>query len=56
MVYFKLKMVLMAKEDFMKPVLTIIVLAFFVVSLAGCLYTHITVPYGTELNKTELGH
>ena len=40
----------------MKPVLTIIVLAFFVVSLAGCLYTHITVPYGTELNMTELGH
>ena len=40
----------------MKPVLTIIELAFFVVSLAGSLYTHITVPYGTELIKTELGH
>jgi hypothetical protein len=40
----------------MKPVLTIMVLAIVAISLAGCLYSHITVPYGTELNRTELGH
>ncbi|HXY53525.1 MAG TPA: TRL domain-containing protein [Nitrospirota bacterium] len=40
----------------MKPVLTYIVLALVAISLAGCLYTNVIVPYGTELNKTELGH
>lgn len=24
--------------------------------LEGCVYTHVTMPYSTELNKTELGH
>jgi len=40
----------------MKSVLTIVVLALVAVSLAGCLYTHVTLPYGTELNRTELGN
>ncbi len=24
--------------------------------LTGCVYTHVTMPYSIELNKTELGH
>lgn len=24
--------------------------------LTGCVYTHVTIPLTTELNKTELGH
>jgi hypothetical protein len=24
-------------------------------ALNGCVYTHVTMPYSTELNKTELG-
>ena len=34
--------------------LTIAVLTVF--TLSGCLYTHVTVPLSTELNKTDLGH
>ncbi len=26
-----------------------------VIILNGCIYTHVTMPYSTELNKTELG-
>ncbi len=26
------------------------------VMLTGCVYTHVTMPLSTELNKTELGH
>ncbi len=26
------------------------------VILTGCVYTHVTLPLSTELNKTELGH
>ncbi len=40
----------------MKSVLMVMMLAFVSISLAGCLYSHVTLPYGTELNKTELGH
>lgn len=35
-------------------VLMIVILAAF--TLTGCLYTHITMPLSTELNKTDLGH
>jgi len=24
--------------------------------LPGCLYSHVTLPYSTDLNKTDLGH
>jgi len=30
------------------------ILAVFI--LTGCLYTHVTVPLSTELNRTDLGH
>ncbi len=40
----------------MKSVLMVMMLAFVSISLVGCLYSHVTLPYGTELNKTELGH
>ncbi len=26
------------------------------VLMSGCIYTHVTMPLSTELNKTELGH
>ena len=35
------------------PLLVMLLVSFM---LAGCVYTHITIPYSTELNKTELGH
>ncbi len=31
-----------------------LLLVFF--TLSGCVYTHVTMPYSTEMNKTELGH
>jgi TRL-like protein family len=34
--------------------LTILILTAF--TLTGCLYTHVTMPLSTELNKTDLGH
>ncbi len=40
----------------MKPAVSIMAMALVAVMLTGCLYTHVTMPYGTELNKTELGH
>ncbi len=34
----------------------IVVALVLAISVTGCLYSHVTLPYGTELNKTELGH
>jgi hypothetical protein len=31
------------------------VLFFTILMLNACMYTHVTMPLGTELNKTELG-
>jgi hypothetical protein len=47
---------IMAKEDAVKPALLIMMVALIAIILIGCLYSHVTLPYGTELNKTELGH
>ncbi len=38
----------------MKVVMITLVLA--VIMLSGCVYTHVSMPYSTEMNKTELGH
>ncbi len=38
----------------MKIIAVVMMLALF--TLTGCIYTHVTMPYSTELNKTELGH
>ncbi len=40
----------------MKPFVVIMILAVVAVSMTGCVYTHITMPLSTELNKTDLGH
>lgn len=40
----------------MKPVAVLVAAVVAAVMLTGCLYAHVTLPYGTELNKTELGH
>jgi hypothetical protein len=40
----------------MKPVTLFVIVVLAAVMLTGCLYGHVTLPYGTELNKTELGH
>jgi hypothetical protein len=40
----------------MKPITLLVAVVVAAVMLTGCLYAHVTVPYGTELNKTELGH
>ncbi len=40
----------------MKLVAFIITLALVATVLSGCLYSHVTVPLSTELNKTDLGH
>jgi hypothetical protein len=40
----------------MKPVTLLVAVVVAAVMLTGCLYAHVTLPYGTELNKTELGH
>lgn len=31
-------------------------LAVTIISASGCIYTHVTLPLSTELNKTDLGH
>jgi len=33
-----------------------VVLVILTLLLSGCMYTHITMPLSTELNKTEVGH
>lgn len=38
----------------MKSKALVVVLAL-AVSLAGCIYTHVSMPLSTELDKTELG-
>ncbi len=41
----------------MKPFVVLILLLVLAAFLAtGCVYTHVTMPLSTELNKTELGH
>ncbi len=40
----------------MKPVALIITLALAAIVVSGCLYSHVTVPLSTELDKTDLGH
>ena len=49
-------MKIMGKEDVMKPAMLIMALVLIAILLTGCLYSHVTLPYGTELNRTELGH
>jgi len=39
----------------MKPAVLVMTLILTAIMLTGCLYSHVTLPYGTELNKTELG-
>jgi hypothetical protein len=40
----------------MKLLVLLLILAMATITLTGCVYTHVTLPYSTELNKTELGH
>ncbi len=40
----------------MKTTVVVMILVFAAGTLAGCLYTNITMPLSTELNKTDLGH
>jgi hypothetical protein len=40
----------------MRPIAVIMVLVLVAISATGCVYTHITMPLSTELNKTDLGH
>jgi len=40
----------------MKPGVLIITLVIVAFLMSGCLYSHVTVPLSTELNKTDLGH
>ncbi len=40
----------------MKPITVIMILALVAVGMTGCVYTHVTMPLSTELNKTDLGH
>ncbi|HUI46033.1 MAG TPA: TRL domain-containing protein [Nitrospirota bacterium] len=38
-------------------ILALLMISILVVcTLTGCLYTHVTVPLSTELNRTDLGH
>ena len=39
----------------MKKTALFVIVVFFVTALTGCIYTHVSMPYTTELNKTELG-
>lgn len=32
------------------------VLMATILIVSGCIYTHVTIPLSTELNKTDLGH
>ncbi len=40
----------------MKTTASLMISSLMIFTLTGCLYTHITVPLSTELNKTELGN
>ena len=40
----------------MKRFFLILLLAATLMAANGCIYTHVTVPLSTELNKTDLGH
>ena len=40
----------------MKPVVVVALIVCSLLMLSGCIYTHVTMPLSTELNKTELGH
>jgi hypothetical protein len=46
----------MGKEDAMKPSVSITTLVLIAIMLTSCLYSHVTLTYGTELSRTELGH
>ncbi len=39
----------------MKKFVVMAAVLFSLIVLNGCIYTHVTMPYSTELNKTELG-
>ncbi len=39
----------------MKAFTLLVITVFVVCTLVGCVYTNITMPLSTELNKTELG-
>src|SRR5512143_1655790 len=56
MVYSIWRMKIMGKEDVMKPAVLIMALVLIAILLTGCLYSHVTLPYGTELKWKELGH
>jgi TRL-like protein family len=40
----------------MKTIALLMISIFAVFTLSGCLYTNVTVPLSTELNRTDLGH
>ncbi len=40
----------------MKKIVVMAAVIFSLIVLNGCIYTHVTMPLSTELNKTELGH
>lgn len=40
----------------MKRLLLLVVFVFLMIATTGCIYTRVTLPYTTELNKTELGN
>ena len=40
----------------MKKILIVIAVMLIVSILSGCLYSHVTVPLSTNLDKTDLGH
>jgi hypothetical protein len=39
----------------MNRIAVIVVTVLLFITMSGCIYTHVTMPYTTELNKTELG-
>jgi hypothetical protein len=46
----------MSTEVVMKIIALLMIFILVAFALTGCLYTHVTMPLGTELNKTDLGH
>lgn len=40
----------------MKHLFLIVAFVITIISAGGCIYTHVTMPLSTELNKTNLGH
>ena len=40
----------------MKKIVIVIAVMLIVSILSGCLYSHVTVPLSTNLDKTDLGH